>query len=121
MAEGAQNESDILKYILYDDIDSEQKRRMQAGERYYNGEHDVLQKDFTSSKMLETLEETQQQKITTFRNVNRSNHKNINAFLKILVDQKTAYLVSKEPTIRVTGAEKNTEKKVYEAMFRFCR
>lgn len=116
MAEGAQNESDILKYILYDDIDSEQKRRMQAGERYYNGEHDVLQKDFTSSKMLETLEETQQQKITTFRNVNRSNHKNINAFLKILVDQKTAYLVSKEPTIRVTGAEKNSEKKAYEAM-----
>jgi len=116
LAEGVQNESDILKYIIYDDIDCEQKRRMQKGERYYNGEHDVLQKDFTSSKLLETNEETQQQKITTFRNVNRSNHKNINAFLKILIDQKTAYLVSKEPTIKVTGAEQNNEKKEYEMM-----
>lgn len=116
MAEGLQNESDILKYIIYDDIDCEQKRRMQKGEKYYNGEHDVLQKDFTSSKLFETDEETKQQKFTTFRNINRSNHKNINAFLKILVDQKTAYLVSKEPTIKVTGAEQNSEKKAYETM-----
>ncbi len=31
-----------------------------------------------------------------------------------MVDQKTAYLVSKEPTIRVAGAEDNAEKKAYE-------
>ncbi len=118
MAEGALNESDILKYIINDDIDSVQKKNMQKGERYYNGEHDVLQKDFTSSKLLEAekKEGIVQQKFTTFRNINRSNHKNINAFLKILVDQKTAYLVSKEPTIKVSGAEENTEQKAYETM-----
>ena len=118
MAEGALNESDILKYIINDDIDSVQKKNMQKGERYYNGEHDVLQKDFTSSKLLEAekKEGIVQQKFTTFRNINRSNHKNINAFLKILVDQKTAYLVSKEPTIKVSGAEENTEQKAYEKM-----
>ena len=118
LAEGALNESDILKYIINDDIDSQQKKNMQKGERYYNGEHDVLQKDFTSSKLLEAekKEGVVQQKFTTFRNINRSNHKNINAFLKILVDQKTAYLVSKEPTIKVSGAEENTEQKAYEKM-----
>ena len=118
MAEGALNESDILKYIINDDIDSVQKKNMQKGERYYNGEHDVLQKDFTSSKLLEAekKEGIVQQKFTTFRNINRSNHKNINAFLKILVDQKTAYLVSKEPTIKVSGAEESTQKKAYEKM-----
>ncbi len=116
LAEGALNESDILKYIINDDIDSQQKKNMQKGERYYNGEHDVLQKDFTSSKLLEAekKEGIVQQKFTTFRNINRSNHKNINAFLKILVDQKTAYLVSKEPTIKVSGAEESTQKKAYE-------
>ena len=51
-AEGALNESDILKYIINHDINSTQKKNMQLGERYYNGEHDVLQKDFTSSRIL---------------------------------------------------------------------
>lgn len=116
MAEGALNESDILKYIINDDIDSVQKKNMQKGERYYNGEHDVLQKDFRISKILETDEQTEKEICKPFQNVNRSNHKNINAFLKILVDQKTAYLVSKEPTIKVSGAEESTQKKAYEKM-----
>ena len=116
LAEGALNESDILKYIINDDIDSQQKKNMQKGERYYNGEHDVLQKDFRTSKILEKEKETKKEYCKTFQNVNRSNHKNINAFLKILVDQKTAYLVSKEPTIKVSGAEENTEQKAYEKM-----
>ena len=114
MAEGALNESDILKYIINDDISSAQKKNMQKGERYYNGEHDVLQKDFRISKILETDEQTEKEICKPFQNVNRSNHKNVNAFLKILVDQKTAYLVSKEPTIRIAGAEESTQKKAYE-------
>ena len=61
MAEGALNESDILKYIINDDIDSVQKKNMQKGERYYNGEHDVLQKDFRISKILETDEQTEKE------------------------------------------------------------
>ncbi len=116
MAEGICNESDILKYIIHDDIESEQKKNMQKGERYYNGEHDILQKDFRISKLLETDEETEKEICKPFQNVNRSNHKNSNAFLKILVDQKAAYLVSREPTIKVAGAEENTQKKAYEKM-----
>lgn len=116
MAEGICNESDILKYIIHDDIESEQKKNMQKGERYYNGEHDILQKDFRISKLLETDEETEKEICKPFQNVNRSNHKNSNAFLKILVDQKVAYLVSREPTIKVAGAEENTQKKAYEKM-----
>ena len=115
-AEGILNESDIIKYIVENDINSERKRKILEGERYYEGKHDVLQRDFTSSKLLETDEETGEEKSMLFRNVNRSNHKNINAFLKILVDQKTAYLVSKEPTIRVIGAEQNSSQKAYEKM-----
>ena len=115
-AEGILNESDIIKYIVENDINSERKRKMLEGERYYEGKHDVLQRDFTSSKLLETDEETGEEKSMLFRNVNRSNHKNINAFLKIKKKKKTAYLVSKEPTIRVIGAEQNSSQKAYEKM-----
>ena len=115
MAEGAMNESDIIKYILNNDISSPQKKKMQEGERYYNGEQDILQKDFRQGRILET-EETGEEHNRVFQNYNRSNHKNVNAFLKILVDQKTAYLVSREPTISVRGAEQNKDLKDYETI-----
>ncbi len=77
MAEGAQNESDILKHLLYDDMDSEQKRRMRDGEWYYNGEHDILQKDFTGSKLLGTstffIAQKQPKQYDRFRTHQRSN------------------------------------------------
>ena len=109
------NESDIIKYILNNDISSPQKKKMQEGERYYNGEQDILQKDFRQGRILET-EETGEEHSRVFQNYNRSNHKNVNAFLKILVDQKTAYLVSREPTISVIGAEQNKDLKDYETI-----
>lgn len=115
MAEGAMNESDIIKYILNNDISSPQKKKMQEGERYYNGEQDILQKDFRQGRILET-EETGEEHSRVFQNYNRSNHKNVNAFLKILVDQKTAYLVSREPTISVLGAEQSKDLKDYETI-----
>ena len=45
-AAGAQNESDIIRYILKDDLNSPQKKNMADGERYYAAEQDVLQKNF---------------------------------------------------------------------------
>ena len=90
----------------------------------------MLQKDFRISKILETDEQTEKEICKPFQNVNRSNHKNINAFLKILVDQKTAYLVSKEPTIKVSGAEESTQKRLMKKccvnlqmiiLMKFCR
>ena len=35
-AEGILNESDIIKYIVENDINSERKRKMLEGERYYD-------------------------------------------------------------------------------------
>ncbi len=48
--------------------------------------------------------------IATFCNVNRSNHKNMNTFLKILADQKTVYLISQKPAITVINIEKILKK-----------
>lgn len=111
------NESDIVKYIVNQDISSPQKRKMAEGERYYCGEHDILKKDFTSTKVSENYRDTdgtERERIENFRNPNRSNHHNVNAFHKILVDQKTAYMVSREPSISVKGAEEDKSLKAYE-------
>lgn len=112
------NESDIIRYIIQDDTASRQKQKMQEGERYYVGEHDIHKKDFTKAYLSESeeIDGRERDLLKEFRNPNRSSHHNVNAFHKILVDQKTAYLVGREPTISVKGAEKNRELKEYETM-----
>lgn len=117
-AEAGMNNSDMIKELIQEDIYSELKKRMAEGERYYAGEHDVHQKDFCKTYISETSsvegKEVESRKI--FRNPNRSNHHNVNAFHSILVDQKAAYLVGREPTISVRGAECDAKLKVYEDM-----
>ena len=105
------NDSHILKEIIQEDKNSDKKKRMEEGERYYQGKHDILQKDFRRSPVSETGrdgEETMQM----FFNPNRSNHHCVNPFHHALVAQKTAYLVGREPTISVRGREN----KEFEAM-----
>lgn len=104
-----------LQTLIKNEEHSPQKLKMKDGERYYVGEHDILQKDFTACKISET-DKDEQEKIEIFKNPNRSNHHNINAFHKILVDQKTAYCIGKEPTISVEGAENNAQLKAYEGV-----
>ena len=48
------NDSHILKEILREDKQSERKKRMEEGERYYCGKHDSLRKDFRRSPISET-------------------------------------------------------------------
>ena len=48
------NDSQMLKDILQEDNGSERKRKMKEGERYFCGEHDILQKDFRRSPVSET-------------------------------------------------------------------
>ena len=48
------NDSQILKEILQEDSRSEKKKKMEEGERYYCGKHDVLQKDFRRNPVSET-------------------------------------------------------------------
>ncbi|MBR4934893.1 MAG: phage portal protein, partial [Anaerotignum sp.] len=102
------NDSQILKEILQEDKSSEKKRRMEEGERYYRGEHDILQKDFRRSPVSETGENGEEN-MRMFFNPNRSNHHCVNPFHHTLVAQKTAYLVGREPTVTVKGGNKEFE------------
>lgn len=97
------NESHILRELLREDKNSEKKKRMEEGERYFRGEHDILQKDFRRSPVSETGRDGEE-RIQMFFNPNRSNHHCVNPFHHTLVTQKAAYLVGREPTISVRGA-----------------
>lgn len=113
------NDSEIVEALLKDDILSPQKQLMKEGEKYYVCEHDVLQKDFRKTIISEgenEYEDTTRGRRVPFVNPNRSNHHNVNPFHKILVDQKASYLIGREPTISVIGAEKNSAKKAYEGL-----
>lgn len=96
------NESHILQEILREDRNSERKKRMAEGERYYRGQHDILQKDFRRTPISETGEDGRE-RMEVFFNPNRSNHHCIHPFHHTLVAQKTAYLVGREPTISLIG------------------
>lgn len=98
------NESHILKELLREDGQSEKKKRMREGERYYQGEHDILQKDFRQSPISETGRTQGEESIRMFFNPNRSNHHCVNPFHHTLVSQKAAYLVGREPTVLVKDA-----------------
>lgn len=114
-AEGRLSQSRILQEILREDSQSEQKRKMREGERYYRCDHDILRKDFRRTTISETKNGAEELK--PFFNPNRSNHHNVNPFHHTLVAQKAAYLVGREPTIMVKGEEKNE----YEAeLAAFC-
>lgn len=97
------NDSHILKEILQEDKNSDRKKKMEEGERYYRGEHDILKKDFRRSPVSETGKNGEEN-MEVFFNPNRSNHHCVNPFHHTLVAQKTAYLVGREPTISVKGA-----------------
>lgn len=97
------NDSHILKEILQEDKNSDKKKKMEEGERYYRGEHDILKKDFRRSPVSETGKNGKES-LELFFNPNRSNHHCVNPFHHTLVAQKTAYLVGREPTISVKGA-----------------
>ena len=104
-AEGRLSQSRILQEILREDSQSEQKRKMREGERYYRCDHDILRKDFRRTTISETKNGAEELK--PFFNPNRSNHHNVNPFHHTLVAQKAAYLVGREPTIMVKGEEKS--------------
>ena len=107
------NDSQILKEILQEDSGSEKKKRMEEGERYYRGEHDILGKDFRRSPVSETGKDGEES-MQMFFNPNRSNHHCVNPFHHTLVAQKTAYQVGREPTITVKGSNREFEKVLAE-------
>ena len=116
-AEAGLNNSSIIKTLIDEDVLSRKKEKMAEGERYYVGEHDILNKDFRNSYLSSTVESpegTERERHEIFRNPNRSNQHNVNAFHAILVDQKAAYLVGRPPTVTVNGAERSPKLRQFE-------
>ena len=107
------NDSHILREILREDGQSEKKKRMAEGERYFRGEHDILQKDFRRSLVSETGKNGEES-MEVFFNPNRSNHRCVNPFHHTLVAQKAAYLAGREPTLTVRDGNAAFERALAE-------
>lgn len=87
--------SEIKKFIS-DDIGSEKKRKAAVGERYYNGEHDILKSRlFYFNADGKLVEDT-----------TRANIKIVHPFFMILADQLSSYMLStKENPIQAKKKE----------------
>ncbi len=77
------------------------RQKMEEGERYFSCRHDVLNQNLRE-KLIDETEEGGE-KLKRFYNPNRSNFRVANPFHRILVTQKTAFLVNREPSLIVTG------------------
>lgn len=115
-AAGVISESNIIKYILEEDVAN--KKDMFLGEKYYNAEQDSIHKQYNEVTVSETEETDGYEKevMRTFKNPNRSNHHNVNCFHRLLVDQKVSYIAGHEPTISVYGSETDKTLKTYTDM-----
>lgn len=111
--DGKLNMSDIIKSILKDAGDDVKRQYMNVGQRYYDGDHDVLREDFTSSWVYEDDDQGREKK-SLIVNDNKSNHHNVHNYHQLLVDQKASYIAGKTPTVTVEGAEESSDLKAYE-------
>ena len=111
--DGKLSMSDIIKSIIKDYLDDAQRQYMDVGQRYYDGEHDILDVDFTKSWVIDEDDDgNEYERLIT--NKNNSNHHNVHNYHQLLVDQKASYILGKPPTITVEGAQKSTELKKFE-------
>lgn len=109
--EGKLSTSDIIKQILKDDMDNPAKKLMYTGERYYDGKQDILNHDFRKTIV---YEDDKMVFGTPIVNENNSNYHNIHNIYQHQVDQKTAYIVGKPPSVTVEGAQKDVKLKDFE-------
>jgi len=88
------NTEEIIQMEISNFKSSEEYRDMKIGDRYYKGDHDILQRVRKSigegGNMIDDLKLT--------------NRKLVHAFVRKLVDQKTGYLLSKQPSIQTAKA-----------------
>lgn len=92
------DDTKIIKDLISKDLDSHSKKKMNEGVNYYNAKHDIENRkmyyyDRSGLPVEDKL---------------KANNKAIHAFHKILVDQKTAYLVGK-PIKFYSDDKKHTE------------
>jgi len=74
--------SDIIQDLIKADMLSPEKKAMCDGNKYYIGEHDILQVDFQKF-FVDGVSQT---------NKNAANNRIVNAYHRVLVDQKAGYI-----------------------------
>ncbi len=112
-SEGKLGTGDILRRIIEDDTMNPKKAFMLTGERYYDGDHDILRHDFRRSTIYE--DDANGNPVgREFENENNSNHHNVHNFHQQHVDQKVAYVSGRPPSVTVEGAEEDGRLKAFE-------
>lgn len=113
-----EDEGKKLREIVEQDAYSEEKKKMEEGEGYYCCKQDILNKNFQVRSISESYQKEggrEGDEFIPFSNPNRSNHHCVNPFHHILVAQKAAYLVGREPSITVRGIFDEEQRRNYES------
>lgn len=85
----------IIKQEIDDWLNSQERKDMIIGERYYRNKGDILdRKRMTIGESGQLIEAT-----------NLANNKIVHGFIRKLVDQKAGYLLSKEMSIQINNTE----------------
>lgn len=103
-AGGAMSEGEILTSLIKEDRECPSYRMALIADEYYEGRHDVLKHDFQVEYISETVTGDDGKSIeqeTAYTNLNRSNLRSPNPFFWIHVEQKTYYVLGKEPSVSV--------------------
>ena len=103
-ASGAMSEGEILTSLIREDQQCLSYEQAAKADAYYEGRHDVANHSFQTEHISETVtgeDGAQKEQVTTYVNPNRSNLHTANPFFWIHVEQKTFYVLGKEPSISV--------------------
>lgn len=103
-AGGVMSDGEILTSLVREDRETPSYRMADIAQRYYEGRHDVLKHDFKTEYISETVtgeDGKPVEQVTTYTNPNRSNLRSPNPFFWIHVEQKTFYVLGKEPSVSV--------------------
>lgn len=116
-AGAAMSDGEILADVIRIHRESPEYRHAEEGERYFAARHDVFGHDFRQEAISETVDNAStglpEERVSFFTNYNRSNHHAANPFFREQVQQKESYLLGKEPSIGVTGAQDSAELRAY--------
>jgi len=120
-ANAAYSISDIIRNMIEDHEKSPEYAAMKAGEEYYKGNHDVLQKDFQKSYAYETKEGNYGTETVyspeLIINQNNSNHHNVHNYYADLIDQEVDYILGRPVVVSVEGAGTDPEVKSPEKLY----
>ena len=94
-ANAAMSLEEIIKLEVDEWLSSEERMWMLTGQRYYNGDHDILYRKRTVIGEGGQLVEVQ----------NLANNRLVHAFFRKLVDQKVGYLLGLAPSIQASNEQ----------------